>query len=75
MISFEPDAWYIRTINAAKELIGIGPHAIWLSDLGECPAGNDLAEAVLTWNYKAGKVMQDKDSAWTECVRKWYDKL
>ena len=41
-------------------------------ELTDCPPGDELSEAVLTWCHQQGEVMQKMNSAWVECVRKWY---
>ena len=41
-------------------------------ELTDCPPGDELSEAVLTWCHQQGEVMQKMNSAWAECVRKWY---
>ena len=43
--------------------------------LTDRPPGDELSEAVLTWGNKQGQVMQEKERASAECVKKWYEAI
>ena len=42
-------------------------------ELTDCPPGDEFSEVVLTWSHKQGEVLQKMNSAWAECVKKWYE--